>query len=268
MTWKTSSVARLAAGLTAGAAMALAAVPAAASAATSASDWVTFDTVPAGAAVQTVTGQSDGLGGCAFDFSGSVGPSHAALRADEVAYSPSTCQSQVAYTSDGSAAPEAPDPSQAAVVDSGSVGSPLTGPTPPSLAIAVHSAGYMQSWYQDPARIKVNSVTDSTDWRWNGSCVVAPVFGGNHYTWFSGSGWSLHENNWQNNYNCGQSTSSSYAHFFNGVFCAFVDTNTYYNRNTVHGHGNGVLTGSVHAVKSGGCTGLLSFHWSLKRTLH
>jgi len=233
-------------------------------------DWVAYDIAPAGATVQTTVGTSDGQSGCVFSFSGSLAPGQTAERADEIGYSPSTCQSQIAYTSGASAAPEAAQPSNADTAGSGSVASTDTDTAPPPATSAAvrHSAGYMKSWYRDPVHLTVNSVQNSTNWHWNGGCVVAPVSGAHTYTWFSGSGWSLQANNWQNNYSCAQSTSSSYAHFHNGIFCLTIDTDTYYNRNNVHGKANGVLTGNVKARKSGGCTGLLSFHWSLKRTLN
>jgi hypothetical protein len=267
MKWRVSPVARLAVGLTA-AAMALAAVPLTASAEVSATDWVALGGTPAGATVQTVAGTSDGAGGCAFDFSPSLAPSQTVQRADEVAYSASTCQSRVAYTSDARAAPEPADPSGASVMDSGSVPSQLSSFTPPAAAATTHSAGYAKSWYQDPPGIVVNSVQNSTDWHWNRRCVVAPVSAGFQYHWFTPSGWFLLQNNWQNSYTCAQSTSSSYAHFINDIFCMLHPTDVTYNRNTVHGQANGTLAGNVHASKLGICSPLLSFHWVLKRTLN
>lgn len=260
------------------AAVAAGIVPRAASA-SSASDWVTYDPPPPGSVVETFQGQPDGQGGCSFDFSASLTPDQTAARADEVAFDQSTCQSQVAFTYDSNAAPEAPIGSDTDATESGPVPSPvevttalgarLAAASPaPSPSPARHSAGYMKSWYQDPIALVVNSVQNSTDWNWDGTCVVAPVSGGYRYTWFSTSGWVLQQNNWQNTYNCTQSTSSSYVHFHNGIFCVGIATDIYYNRNTVHGMFNGTLTGNVSATKSGGCIGLLSFHYSLVRTLN
>lgn len=261
--------------------------------ASSASDWVTYDPPPPGAVVETFQGQSDGLGGCSFDFSGSLTSDQTAARADEVAFDQSTCQSQVAFTYDSNAAPEAPIGSNTDATESGPVqspqevtarlgarsaaASPSPAPSPspspspsppPPPPPPTHSAGYMKSWYQDPIALVVNSVQNSTDWNWDRTCVVAPVSGGYRYTWFSTSGWVLQQNNWQNSYNCTQSTSSSYVHFHNGIFCVGIATDTYYNRNTVHGKFDGTLTGNVSATKAGGCIGLLSFHYSLRRTLN
>lgn len=252
-------------------------VPRVAVADVSASDWVMYDAPPPGAVVQTVQGTSDGQGGCTLDFSAELAPGQTAARADEVAFDETTCQSQVAFTYDANAAPEAPIGGDADVSESGPVPSPAeaaatargaTVKAPAPAPAPQRSAGYMKSWYQDPIALVVNSVQNATDWHWDGTCVVAPVFGSYRYTWFSTSGWVLQQNNWQNTFNCTQSTSSSYVHFHNGIFCAFIATDTYYNRNTVHGKFNGTLTGNVSATKAGGCIRLLSFHWSLRRTLN
>ncbi len=90
------------------------------------------------------------------------------------------------------------------------------------------------------------------------------------YGWYSTSGWGLKENNFFCRYENSQTQvrSSSYAHFKNGIFCAFIDTHTYYDRNNAYGKANGYLVGTVNAYKKGGCTGLLSFHTQLRRTLN
>ena len=266
MRWSSRHVTRLAVWLTAATALAVGSVPAAAVAAIAPADLVSYDPAPAGATTQAVTGTSDGAGGCAFTLSASLAPGQTIARLDEVNYSASTCQSTVATTSGSTAAAVPADPSE--VADSGGlVTSALSGTAPPSAALTTrHSAGYMKSWFQDPVHITVNSVQNGTDWHWNGSCTVPPVSGSYHYTWFAG--WVKKDNNWQNTYSCTQSTSSSYVHFHDGAFCAFTDTEVYYNRNTVHGKYNGYLTGTVHWSKTGHCAGLLSFHYSLKRTLN
>ena len=266
MTWRSRQVTRLAVGLTAAAALAVGSAPATAIAETMATDLVSYDPAPTGSTLQAVTGTSDGTGGCSFTLSASLAPGQTIARVDEVNYSASTCQSTVAYTSGSTAALEPADPTE--VADSGGlVTSALSGTAPPASTLTTrHSAGYMKSWFQDPVHITVNSVKDSTDWHWNGSCTVSPVYGSYRYTWFAG--WVKKDNNWQNYYTCTQSTSSSYVHFHDGAFCAFTDTEVYYNRNTVHGKYNGYLTGNVHWSKTGHCAGLLSFHYSLKRTLN
>jgi hypothetical protein len=136
-------------------------------------------------------------------------------------------------------------------------------------AAAVHSAGYYKSYYEDPVGIDVNSVRNNVDWYWNGSYVYNG-YCSYHYGWYSTSGWGLKENNFFCRYEDSQARvrSSSYAHFKNGIFCAFIDTHTYYDRNNAIGRRDGYLIGRVNAYKSGGCTGLLSFHTQLRRTLN
>src|SRR5262249_32755328 len=143
-----------------------------------------------GGTVQTVQGVSDGHGGCALNLSASLAPGAGVTRVDEVSFSPSLCQSQVAVTAGTGAAAETAEPSNTDASASGSVASPLDpgAPVPAGAIVStlnVHSAGYMKSWYQDPVGLVVNSVQNGTDWHWTGGCVVAPVSGSYRYTWFS-----------------------------------------------------------------------------------
>ena len=84
-----STVFRRAAVVLVGGAALLVGVPATPAAAASTTDWVTYGAVPAGGAVQTVQGVSDGQGGCALDLSASLAPAASVTRVDEVAFSPS-----------------------------------------------------------------------------------------------------------------------------------------------------------------------------------
>ena len=134
-------------------------------------------------------------------------------------------------------------------------------------ATTYHSAGYYKSYFEDPVGLDVNSVRNGTDWYWNYICVSNP-YGSYAYGWYSPSGWRLRDNNWSNTYNCDRTHVTSYVHYSNGVFCATIDTHTYYNRNHVYGWYDGWLLGAVTWQKSGGCTYLLSFHAFLRRTLN
>jgi len=122
---------------------------------------------------------------------------------------------------------------------------------------------------EDPPGIDVNSVRNDVDWYWNGSYVYNG-YCSYSYGWFSASGWGLKENDFFCRYENSQTQlrSSSYVHFKNGIFCAFIDTHTYYERNNAYGKFNGYLSGQVNWRKTGGCTGLLSFHTQLRRTLN
>jgi hypothetical protein len=138
-------------------------------------------------------------------------------------------------------------------------------PAPRLAAATVHSRGYYKAYYEDPPGIDVNSVRNNVDWYWNGSTVSSGNCSYN-YGWYSPSGWGLKENNFFCRYESSQTKvrSSSYVHFKNGVFCAFIDTHTYYDRNNAYGRNDGYLLGQVSARKSGGCNGLLSFHTELR----
>ena len=144
------------------------------------------------------------------------------------------------------------------------------------------SAGFYESWFEDPFGIRVNSVQNDVEWSWNGSQVSAGFCGFN-YHWFSGSGWGLTGDNFFCRYENDQTTvqSSSFAHFENAIFCKGLcsilgiplclqlpTTHTYYNRNNAFGDADGTLRGQVTWQKSGGCTQLLRFRAQIQRTLH
>lgn len=132
-----------------------------------------------------------------------------------------------------------------------------------------HSKGYLRSWWEDPAGIDVTVVRNGTDWHWDRTCTRSPVYGSYSYHWYTPSGWGLHENNWQNSYRCYDSTSSSYVHFQNGIFCSGFDVDTYYNRNSIHGRYDGYLIGRWHSYNRGApCKDWLHFHSRLRRTLN
>jgi hypothetical protein len=93
------------------------------------------------------------------------------------------------------------------------------------------------------------------------------------YDWFWQSGWGLHENNFQCNFNTPDYPqtwidSTSYVHYKNGVFCGFTDTHVYYDRNHAVGYGNGNLVGRWNVRKSGFCSGALSVHNRTERTMN
>ncbi len=252
--------------LGAGLAVAAGLQPGAAFATGDSTSWVAYGPPQPGSTVQVVQGTADGQGGCVLDLAAALSPSETAARVDEVAFNETTCQSRVAITRGGAVAPDPPDPSGASSSSSGPVApASSTAPPPRPAAPSVTSAGYYKSWYEDPVGIVVNSVMDSTKWRWNRVCATG-IYGSWRYTWHSSTGWSLGANNAQNYYTCNRTTVSSYAHFHNRPFCAFIATDTYYNRNNVHGRYDGYLLGDVNARKTGPCSHLLSFHASLRRT--
>lgn len=241
---------------------------------TSVSDDATYVYAPAptGPDVQVVVvhGTPDADLDCVFDFEPSLAPGEDSIMADELTFTPSTCTSTYAVRSfDIDAGPATgPTGEDLSRDGTGVAVAPGTATLSAITSSGTHSAGYMKSYYEDPAQIDVNSVNNATDWYWTGSCINT-VYGSYHYGWYSRSGWELKESNWHNYYyGCTNSESSSYVHYRNGKFCASVDTHTYYNRNVVRGYYNGYLRGAVSAAKKGGCTGFLSFHYKLKRTLN
>jgi hypothetical protein len=130
------------------------------------------------------------------------------------------------------------------------------------------SAGYLKTWWTDPVHITVNSVQDSTTWKWSGTghCVKG-ISGGYVLTWFRPSGWRLLSNSWNNSYNCTETTTASRVLYKNSVFCAFDPTYALYNPNMVNGRQNGDLVGTWNdRVYGSVCVHLLRSHWQLKRT--
>jgi hypothetical protein len=203
---------------------------------------------------------------CAYSLTLTLAPGQRAVREDAVAENQTTCTMRVQRGVPADLT-EAPEESGMSVASFSATPTEVSGG--PIGTLAVHSKGYHKSYYEDPVGIDVNSVRNNVDWVWNGSRVSNGLCEA-HYGWFAGSGWGLHENNFFCRYESSQTQlrSSSFAHFKNGIFCAFIDTHTYYERNNAYGRANGDLVGTVNARKSGGCTGLLSFHHFLRRTLN
>ena len=148
-------------------------------------------------------------------------------------------------------------------------GKPLAHQPGGALALAtVQSAGFLKTWWVDPINITVNSDQNSTTWRWSGAgnCVTG-ILGGENLTWFTGSGWFLASDSWQNTFNCSATTSASTTHYQNNIFCAFFTTFATYNPNKVNGLQNGTLQGTWNDTVSGNvCVNLLSFRMQLTRT--
>jgi hypothetical protein len=138
---------------------------------------------------------------------------------------------------------------------------------PPAQAV-VQSAGFLKTWWIDPINITVNSVQNSTTWRWSGTgrCVTG-ILGGQNLTWFTPSGWFLLSDSWNNTFNCTQTTSASTVAYDNPVFCALISTFATYNPNRANGLQNGVLLGSWNDIVFGSvCVNLLRFRMQLQRT--
>ncbi|MFD0772890.1 hypothetical protein ACFQZ2_03020 [Streptomonospora algeriensis] len=235
------------------------------------SGWIVYSEPPARSStdVYTVQGEPDGNGTCHFQDEADLAPGESSITVDELAFNPETCESRIAAAPD-SADEAAPVGEEEAAATAEAAEADETEESDESAAVqaATRSSGYLWSWYEDPPGIKVTEAANHTTWSWNGSSVLSsPVPTGSQATrHFGTSGWSLESRNWRNVYNSWETTSSTYAHFRNNIFCATIDTHVYADRNTVNGQGDGNLHGEWNWSKSGGCNALLSFHNELERT--
>jgi hypothetical protein len=225
------------------------------------------------AVVDRVQGKHVGKGVCEYSSTLELAPGEQAIQEDSIAFDDSTCTMTV-QRGTPIELPPVEDPAVSGMSTEEGSAQPagersLSALHGPARTAAVHSAGYYKSRFEDPVGIDVNSVRNNVNWYWNGSTVFN-AFCAYSYGWYSPSGWQLKENNFFCRYENSQTQvrSSSYAHFRNGVFCLTIDTHTYYDRNNAYGRYNGYLVGQVNWRKSGGCTGLLSFHTQLVRTLN
>lgn len=224
----------------------------------------------------TITVQGQAIAeGCQYSGSIVVHPGQTAVEQDEVSENPSTCTMTLVQGTPANVPGAEANPAGWSSVTGSSKAS---GPTAThavrrtssvARALSTHSAGYSKTRFEDPVGIDVNSVKNSVDWTWNGSTVSAATCSYN-YGWLSGDGWGLHENNFTCLYNSGptQVDSSSYVHYKNGIFCVGFDTDVYYDRNHGIGRANGDLVGTWNTSKSGPCSGLLSVHNQVVRTLN
>ncbi|MFV0135368.1 hypothetical protein ACLGIH_19480 [Streptomyces sp. HMX87] len=232
--------------------------------------WVTVGAAPPGSTLETVRGTKDEAGNCVFTLSLTLAPKETAVRGDQVRVDRSTCVTEVALTRDGAA-------SEAKASDGVSVETEKARPAPDGPASDTprdgrrpytESRGYLRTSWRDRSDADANGVRNEVDWYWNGQNCLVPEWGQYAYDWASARGWRLGRHDWRNIYNCSRQTSSSAAHFHNdGVFCPGLATDVHYDRNTVQGTWDGRLLGEWRTWVSGGCTGDLSFHYELRRTL-
>lgn len=229
--------------------------------------WKTYaDSVPTSATVSVVKGRKNRDGSCTLSASGTVPPGGLAVHSDEIAFNASTCESQISeyrLSNEEAVAADAAGESEAGESSSlSATGESITANSTDLSALATYSEGaYSRTWYEDPPGLDVTSVRNSTNWSYNGNCVLSNTARAN-YSWLSGSGWSKLSDDLNGGYTCAHSISTSYAKFKNGIFCLTIDTYNTYDRNRIYGQENGGYTWSYDVTKSGGCTGLLSVHHS------
>lgn len=97
----------------------------------------------------------------------------------------------------------------------------------------------------------MTSVRNSTNWSYNGSCVLSSTARAN-YSWRCGGGWSKQAGDLNDGHNCDRSASTSYATFRNGIFCLTIDTCNTYDRNRTFGQENGGYTWSYEGTNETG----------------
>ena len=203
------------------------------------------------AVTETIQGTRAASGACTYKSSLRLAPGEMAIREDELAVDPATCKVTVRRGT--------PADAPTAKRSTGGVG---------TAAIVGHSAGYNRSWVTDPVGATVNEVRTNVDWRWDGTSVGQATCWSS-YWWLWESGWKKINDNQSCQYEAGQSRvhGSSFAHYLNDKFCAFVDTRVEYDRNHVWGHANGAITGDFNVRIWGGCSSWLSRHRQVVRTL-
>jgi hypothetical protein len=207
---------------------------------------------PGGATRRVVTGSRLPNGGCTFPLTLHRAAGAAAVSVHELAYDPSACLSLVAIGG----------VTAAAALPTGTIDAAVRAVGPRGVQAAAVTSNW-HAWFQDPPGIHVNDVTNGATWSPNATCAFpagSTASFSRNYQWLTATGWSLQDNNWQTSAACSGVVSSSQAHFHNTPFCAFLPTDTYYNRNVLTGLAGGGSTGSTTYSKSGACAGLLSFH--------
>lgn len=157
------------------------------------------DSVPLSATVSIVEGKKNADGSCTFSASGSVPPGGLAVHSDEIAFNATTCESQVSeyqLSNDEAVAADAAGESEGGKA----TGLTVTESTPSASGaakgsgvspLAIGSDGaYSRTWYEDPPGFDVTSVRNSTNWSYNGTCVLSNTARA-QYSWIDATGWDL-----------------------------------------------------------------------------
>lgn len=215
--------------------------------------------------IEKVSGFLDSNGNCQGGLRGSVNQTDKRVTEGvEVAFNPNTCESiyeirfltpkevQDLRTKNQIPAPvpRTREPATAAP-SSGEVLVPFA---------ASSSAAYTESWFEDPPGWNVTWTRVTTEWSYNGTCVLS-ASGSKNWTKMTQTGWALISEDWSNTVGCQNSSSALYAEFKNGLFCLTIDTFNTYDRTEVRGEENGTASFYWPASKRGGCVGLLSHHY-------
>lgn len=225
-------------------------------------DWITYPLPPGVNPALTTqqTVQGDRLGSaCEFTFSGTLAPGSAGVEGDEVAFNPTTCQAlyDVGPIQDSNATTDATNSSTDE--SSGSLGG--------GTSCCATTAAYLKTYWEDPVGIDVTSLRNDVEWNWHYGVCDNWMKWKRRATWYSPSGWVL---NWVGDNPsivCDQARSISHAQMENAPFCFTISGGpptytTYYYNHEIWGDPYGIAHYTYHDVVSGGCTSLLSHHYS------
>lgn len=198
-----------------------------------------------------------------LSFTGSLAPGSSGVQGDEVAFNPSTCQSVYAVGPiQGSASDTDGAHVQGEGTSSASGGS--DGAAEASSASTSTVAFYMKTYYEDPVNKDVTSLRNDVEWNYTYGVCNNWYKWKRHAYWFTASGWQLDAAHDFPYFSCGRAESNSYAYMKNPVFCAGNTTwNYYYNPHYVWGGYHGAAHYKWNDDKAGGCTGLLSHHYTV-----
>jgi hypothetical protein len=208
---------------------------------------------------------------CSFTLSGSGLAAQGGERLDEVAFDPTTCQSEL---QSGSLGDGAQPPDGSAGGGQGGVAQEVSGGPSPDYGGTANcpnpyedNSNYypdercIHSWFTDPVNIHVNDLTNEVQWTPGSGCAN---HGRNYETWYAQwlatTGWALVANQFVPSASCSNVTSKSNTGFANTVFCALTLTTTTYGPQVIQGFASGTYTWSVSWTKGGLCSGLLTFH--------
>jgi hypothetical protein len=124
--------------------------------------------------------------------------------------------------------------------------------------VTLHATGSV--WYVDPVGIVMNSVRDDIDWQFDGSCTYNSSGGSSSISW--NTGWNYDAYNDTVYKSCFSDSRQTYAHFYNGVFCALTTTDVWYNLNIIVGKYDGSFYHDWDTITGGQCAPLLRFQHS------
>jgi hypothetical protein len=218
----------------------------------------------------SVQGRKVGAGGCAFSVNRDVAapqPPKAGLQYKEVAYDAASCKSTFEITPAVSDA--AQQPGSQSVGDGRSAGpnsgtaqtasAPVcTNPYADTSQSYAHDA-CIHSWFQDPAGIHANDLTNEAQWNPAGTCANTGRSYASYYAqWVSAAGWRLGSNNFSPSFTCAAVTSHSATVFNNDTLCAGQPMVTSYDQH-IDGRADGSYDWNVAWSKTGTCSFLLTF---------